>query len=64
MGMGRGGGMGMGRGMGMGMASMAGSGPQTANLEGEIEGLKAQNQMLLQQLSEMQHRMEKLEKEE
>jgi len=67
MGMGRGGGMGMGRGVGMGrgmgMAPMASLGPQAANVEGEVQELKAQNQILLQQLNEMQRRMEKLEKE-
>jgi len=57
MGQGRGGGMGMGR----GMAPMASPGPQAAHVE--EEDLKAQNQILRQQLSELQRRMEKLEKE-
>jgi len=67
MGRGMGGGRGMGRGMGMGggmgagMMPVAGPAPQPASPEQEIEALKAQSQMLAQQLSEIQRRIEKLE---
>ena len=65
MGMGGGGGMGMGRGMGMGLGlgvmPMAGQ-PQAMSQEQEVEMLKSQAQMLGQQLSEIQHRLEEMEK--
>ena len=54
-------GMGMGRGMGAGIMPAAGSAPQSTSPEQEIEALKAQSQMLAQQLSEIQLRIEKLE---
>ena len=52
---------GMGRGMGAGMMPMAGPEPP-ASPEQELETLKAQSQMLAQQLAEMQRRIEELEK--
>ena len=61
-GMGRGRGMGMGRGMGGGMMPLATPPPQPASPEQEIEALKAQSQMLAQQLSEIQRRIEELER--
>ena len=70
MGMGRGMGKGMGRGMGMGggmgagMMPVAGPAPQPASPEQEVEALKAQSQMLAQQLSEIQRRIEELGKKE
>jgi len=62
-GMGRGMGMGggMGRGMGMGGGMGAGVMPP-AGPEQELEVLKTQSQMLAQQLSEIQHRIEEMEK--
>ena len=64
-GMGRGIGRGMGRGMGMGMTSgmppVAGPAPQAMNREQEIEVLKNQVEMLLQQLRETQQRIKELE---
>ena len=62
-GMGRGMGMGMGRGMGMGggMMPMAPP-PPPMSPEQELDALKAQSGMLAQQLSEMQRRIEELEK--
>jgi predicted Fe-Mo cluster-binding NifX family protein len=62
MGMGRGKGRGKGHGRGVGVMSMAGPASQPASPEQEIEALKAQSQMLAQQLSEIQHRIEDLEK--
>jgi len=61
MGMGKGMGRGMGRGMGAGIMPVAGPAPQPVNPEQELETLKAQSQMLAQQLSEIQRRIEKLE---
>ena len=63
MGMGRGMGMGkgMGRGMGGGMTPFSPA-PQPTSPEQELEALKAQSQMLAQQLSEVQRRIEDLEK--
>jgi len=65
---GMGGGMGRGIGMGGGMGAgiMPGVGPtsQPASPEQEIEALKAQSQMLAQQLSEIQRRIEELGKKE
>jgi len=62
-GMGRGMGMGggMGRGMGMGGGMGAGVMPP-AGPEQELEVLKTQSQMLAQQLSEIQRRIEEMEK--
>ena len=51
---GMGGGMGMGRGMGWGMGAVP--------PEQEIEALKAESQMLAQQVSDIQRRIEELEK--
>jgi len=67
MGMGKGMGMGrgMGRGMGKGMGMGAGTMPPTAqpsSPEQELEALKAQSQMMMQQISELQRRIEALEK--
>jgi predicted Fe-Mo cluster-binding NifX family protein len=62
MGMGRGKGRGMGRGIGRGMGMGPGIMPQALNPEQEIEMLKSQAQMLGQQLNEIQHRLEELEK--
>jgi len=67
-GMGKGGGMGRGmgreRGMGMGAGVMppVSPTPQPSSLEQELEVLKAQSQMLVRQLSELQRRIEDLEK--
>jgi predicted Fe-Mo cluster-binding NifX family protein len=65
-GMGRGMGMGMGRGMGMGggmgMGMGGGMSPPTSPAQ-ELDMLKTQSQMLAQQLSAMQQRIEELEKE-
>jgi len=66
MGMGTGGGMdrgmGMGRGMGVGPEMMPQAAPQAVSPEQEIEMLKSQAQMLGQQLSEIQRRIEELGK--
>ncbi len=63
---GMGGGMGMGRGMGRGMGwrtwSMPAPSSPPISGEGEIEMLKSQAQALSQQLSEIQRRLEDLEK--
>jgi hypothetical protein len=50
--------------MGMGgwMMPPAGPAPQTPGQEQEIEALKAQSQMLAQQLTEIAKRLERLEK--
>jgi predicted Fe-Mo cluster-binding NifX family protein len=60
-GMGRGMGMGkgIGRGMGMGAGMMP---PPPSSPEQELEALKAQSQMLAQQLSEIERRIKELEK--
>ncbi len=67
-GMGRGMGMGMGRGMGKGMGGgmmpPLGPVPQPTEPGQEIETLKAQSEMLAQQLSEIQRRIEELGKKE
>ena len=60
MGMGRGMGRGMGPGMGMGRGMGMGMGP--GMLEQELEALKAQSQMIGQQLSEIMRRLDELEK--
>ncbi len=66
MGRGMGGGMGGGMGRGMGMAGgitpQSTQTPQAYGPEQEIEALKEQNQILVKQLSDMQKRIEKLEK--
>ncbi len=62
MGMGGGMGKGMGRGMGRGMMPGAASAPQPASPEPGLEELKTQSQMLAQQLSEIQRRIEDMEK--
>ncbi len=62
MGMGRGGGMGMGVGMGRGMMSTAGPVSRGASPTQEIEMLKSQAESLGQQLSQIQRRLEELEK--
>ena len=64
MGRGRGMGQGMGRGMGMGtgMMPMTSSTPQHQSPKQELETLKTQSQMLAQQLTEIQRRIEELEK--
>jgi len=64
MGRGMGGGMRMGGGMGAGIMPGVGSTSQPASPEQEIEALKAQSQMLAQQLSEIQRRIEELGKKE
>jgi len=70
MGGGAGQGMGMGRGMGRGMGMGAGTmppvspPPQPQSPEQELEELKTQSQALAQQLSEMQQRIQELEKKE
>ena len=71
-GTGMGGGMGMSRGMGRGIGRGVGMGagmmppvsppPQPLSPEQDLEALKAQSQMLAQQLSELQRRIEELEK--
>jgi len=57
-GMGRGMGKGMGRGMGMGF----GMTPPAQTAEQELDALKAQSQAMAQQLTEIQRRIEELEK--
>jgi len=54
--------MGMGRGMGAGMAPDVGPGPQPTSPEQEIEVLKTQAQVLAEQLSEIQRRIDELGK--
>jgi len=56
--------MGMGGGMGAGIMPGVGPTSQPASPEQEIEALKAQSQMLAQQLSEIQRRIEELGKKE
>ena len=60
MGMGRGRGMGMG--MGRGMISTPGPVPQEASPTQEVQTLKSQAEILGQQLSQIQRRLEELEK--
>jgi len=70
MGMGRGMGRSMGRGMGMGggmgagMMPPVGPTPQPPSPEQELDALKTQSQMLVQQLSAIQQRIEELEKKQ
>lgn len=61
MGMGRGMGRGMGMGMTSGMPPVTGPAPQGVSREQEIEVLKNQVEMLLQQLRETQQRIKELE---
>lgn len=63
MGGGRGMGKGGGRGMGMGARMMppVNPMPQSPNAEQEVQALKAQSQVLAEQLAEIQRRIEKLE---
>jgi len=60
MGGGRGTGMGLGRGMGPGIIPQAA--PQAMSPEQEIEALKSQTGMMMQQLGEIQRRIKELEK--
>jgi predicted Fe-Mo cluster-binding NifX family protein len=66
MGRGMGGGMGrgMGRGMGMGfgMTPPTGPAPQVQSPEQELDALKDQSQILAEQLAEIQHRIDELDK--
>jgi len=63
MGGGMGKGMGMGQGMGAGMIPGVAPAPQPpTNLEQELQALRTQLQTLTQQLSDVQHRIEGLEK--
>jgi len=62
MGRGMGKGMGMGRGMGAGMVPPVGPAPQSTSPEQDLEALRAQAQMLTQQLTELQRHIEELEK--
>jgi len=64
MGMGMGRGMGRGMGMGAGMMPPVGPTPQPLSPEQELDALKTQSQMLAQQLSEIQRRIEELGKKE
>jgi predicted Fe-Mo cluster-binding NifX family protein len=60
-GMGRGMGKGMGRGMGIRMTPPVSPAPQPQSPQQELEVLKAQSQVLAQQLTEIQRRIEELE---
>jgi len=62
MGRGMGRGMGMGKGMGIWPGAMDQAEPQAVSPGQEIEILKSQAQMMAQQLSEIQRRLEELEK--
>ena len=53
----------MGRGKGVGMIPIAGPAAQQASPEQELEALKAQSQMLAQQLADLQRHIEELEKD-
>lgn len=53
---------GMGMGRGVGTMPMVGPASQSASSEHEVEALKAQSQVLLQQLRQVQQRIEELEK--
>jgi len=64
MGRGMGCGRGMGHGMGIGVMPMAGPVLQPASPEQEIEMLKAQSQILAQQLADIQRRIEDLQRKE
>ena len=61
-GMGKGMGRGVGRGMGVGIMPSVTPVPQTPSPEQGLEALKAQSQVLAQQLSELQRRIKELEK--
>jgi len=52
----------MGRGMGGGMMPPVSPAPQPMTPEQEVEALKAQSQILAQQLSDIQQRIEELGK--
>jgi len=56
--------MGRGMGRGAGMMPPVGPTPQAPGPEQELDSLKTQSQMLAQQLSEIQRRIEGLEKKE
>jgi hypothetical protein len=61
--MGGGRGMGKGRGMGMGQGMPASVNPPASpGPEQEIQSLKTQSQTITRQLSDIQHRIEELEK--
>jgi predicted Fe-Mo cluster-binding NifX family protein len=60
-GMGRGMGKGMGRGMGIRMTPPVSPAPQPPSPQQELEALKTQSQVLAQQLTEIQRRIEELE---
>ena len=60
--MGRGMGKGMGGGMGRGMMSQAGPATLPANLEQDLGELKSQTQILIQQVTDIQRRLDELEK--
>jgi predicted Fe-Mo cluster-binding NifX family protein len=60
-GMGRGMGKGMGRGMGIRMTPPVSPAPQPPSPQQELEALKEQSQVLAQQLTEIQRRIEELE---
>jgi predicted Fe-Mo cluster-binding NifX family protein len=62
MGRGMGGGMGQGMGMGTGVMPPGGSAPQPQGPEQELEILKAQAQVLAEQLADIQQRIKGLEK--
>jgi len=62
MGGGMGRGMGRGMGMGFGMTPPVSPAPQAQTAEQELEALKAQSQAMAQQLTEIQRRIEELEK--
>jgi predicted Fe-Mo cluster-binding NifX family protein len=62
-GRGMGKGMGKGRGMGMGMPASVNN-PASQSPEQEIQSLKAQSQAIAQQLTDIQHRIDELEKKQ
>ena len=61
-GMGRGMGMRREMGIGSGMMPMASPAPQPMNPEQDLEALKGQSQILAQQLTDIQRRIEEIEK--
>jgi predicted Fe-Mo cluster-binding NifX family protein len=62
MGGGMGRGMGRGMGMGFGMTPPTGPAPQVQSPEQELDALKDQSQILAEQLAEIQHRIDELDK--
>jgi predicted Fe-Mo cluster-binding NifX family protein len=62
MGRGMGGGMGRGMGTGFGMTPPTSPVPQAQSPEQELDALKAQSQVLAEQLAEIQHRIDELDK--